>query len=69
MKDTELIIGKEYWFNNTKKEKGVYVGENLETHGIYFKPSGLTLFLKYEGLQEKFKDCVGFINSELIIPV
>lgn len=62
MKDTELIIGKEYWFDCNKKDKGVYIGVRKFTGGIYFKPIGKTSYSKSTS-DDDFKGKIGFING------
>jgi len=60
MKTEDLVIGKDYWLDDTQTEKETYVGVRKSTGGIYFKPSGKTAFLAYSGNEQGFKGCVGF---------
>lgn len=34
----KLIVGQEYYFDNKKKEYGIFIDENKESDTVYFKP-------------------------------
>jgi len=62
MKAEDLVIGKEYWFDSSKKDKGIYIGIRKFTGGIYFEPIGETSYFKSIS-NDDFKGKIGFING------
>lgn len=63
MEAKDLIIGKEYYFDGTKTEKGVYIGFRKKSNGIYFNPIGKTTYLLSSVEDPEFKKMVGVMNA------
>lgn len=61
MEVKDLVIGKEYYFDGTKKDKGIFKGK--KSISLYFDPTGETEYLT-EPWDEEFKGCVGFLTAE-----
>lgn len=62
MKKEDLVVGKEYWFDANKKDKGVCIGFRKSTGGIYFEPIGKTFYFKSIS-NDDFKGKIGFLNG------
>jgi len=60
MKTEDLVIGKEYWLDDSETEKGIYVGIRESTGGIYFEKTGKTSFARYSGNEQNFNGHIGF---------
>lgn len=70
MKKEDLVIGKEYWLDDRKNEKAIYIGYREKSNGIYFKPVGETTYLLSSVEEPEFKGMIGFMNGfNGIIPV
>lgn len=63
MKIEDLVIGKEYYLDHSKTDKGIYIGRKSERIGIFFEPTTETQYLKEPD------GSVGFISAEQNTPV
>ena len=63
MEEKDLIIGKEYYLDCLKIEKGIYIGRKSNKIGVFFKPT------TYTGYLTEPDGSVGFISSNQNTPV
>jgi len=66
MRVEDLVIGKEYYFDGRKKDKGIFKGK--KSISLYFNPTVETEYLT-ETRGGEFKGCVGFLTAENMTPV
>ena len=68
MKNQELVIGKEYYFDMSKKSKGIFAGYSEDGNKCFFNPTVNDMYLLQEEKQE-FPNHVGFGKKYNFIPV
>jgi len=56
MKIENLVIGKEYYLDNSKIETGIYIGKKEKRMGIFFMPTCETSYLKEKDGSVGFMD-------------
>ena len=56
MRREDLVIGKEYFLDDSKKETGIYIGKKEKKIGIFFMPTSETSYLKEEDGSVGFMD-------------
>jgi hypothetical protein len=69
MKVEDLVIGKEYYLDSVKDEKGTYKGKS-DLGSVFFDPTtDVKYYLEETNDLNGFKGCVGFINASQVTPV
>jgi hypothetical protein len=67
MKVSELVPGKEYWFDGQRTEKGTFVKSKNTI--VYFNPIGKTTYLTEPEKSDELFGMVGFVNAANMKPV
>lgn len=69
MKAEDLVIGKEYYFDAAKVQKGLFFGIRKDTGGLYFESTSEGCFyLKDTNVDSEFFGKIGFIDPDFLTP-
>lgn len=68
MKAEDLVIGKEYYFDSSKTDKGIFKGFN-SSGCVFYEPTITTSYLIEKDNKNGFIGCVGFAHPSTEMPV